>query len=196
MPRDIEKKEDTQVSNHKSFRRSSLALSLLAFAFAVTTVCWAQTSKDSKEVSGLLSDVKTEAVQLRHDADEMKSFTHSTLTWQSHAAKVEEMKRHVNNAGKLLTKLDNAKGAASPWQQQAIDQITPMLKELASNVTSTIEHLNQRPKLLHTGPYADYVSANYELASNLAELISDYVDYGKSKARSDELAARLEVPGN
>ena len=184
------------MSNHKSFRRSSLALSLLAFAFAVTTVCWAQTSKDSKEVSGLLSDVKTEAVQLRHDADEMKSFTHSTLTWQSHAAKVEEMKRHVNNAGELLTKLDNAKGAASPWQQQAIDRITPMLKELASNVTSTIEHLNQRPKLLHTGPYADYVSANYELASNLAELISDYVDYGKSKARSDELAARLEVPGN
>jgi hypothetical protein len=49
-----------------------------------------------------------------------------------------------------------------------------MLKELASNTTATIE--------------------NYGLASSLAELISDCVNYGKSKARSEELASKLEVP--
>lgn len=184
------------MSKHGLVRRSSLILPFVLFAFATTTVCAAQASKDSKEVSTLLSDVKTEAVQLRHDADEMKAFTHSTLSWESHARKVEEIKEHVNGAGKLLTKLDNAKKDASPWQQQAIDRITPMLKELASSVTATIEHLSQKPKLLHTAPYADYVAANYDLASNLAELISDYVDYGKAKARSEELATKLEVPGS
>jgi hypothetical protein len=40
------------------------------------------------------------------------------------------------------------------------------------------------------------VAANYDLASNLAELVSDYVEYGKSKAKSAELAERLEVPGS
>jgi hypothetical protein len=180
--------------NHRLIRRSSLALSLVAFAFAVTPAWGAQASKDSEEVSGLLADVKTEAVQLRHDADELKIFTHSKLSWGSHASKVEIIKEHVNNAGRLLSKLDDAKSTASPWQQQAIDQITPMLKELASNTTATIEHLNQRPQLLHTGPYANYVDANYEVASSLAELISDYVDYGKSKAKSEELASKLETP--
>ena len=178
--------------NYSLIRRSSLALSLVAIGFAVSPV-WGG-SKDSKEVSGLLADVKTEAIQLRHDADELKSFTHSSLSWESHTRKVEEIKGHVNNAGELLSKLENAKGEASPWQQQAIDRITPMLKELASNTTATIEHLNQRPKLLHTSPYADYVDANYEVASSLEELISDYVDYGKSKARSEELTSKLEVP--
>ncbi len=174
----------------------SLALVLVALALATTTVSGAQTSKDSKEVSAILADVKTEAIQLRHDADELKAFTHSNLSWQSHGAKVEEIKRHVNNAGQFLSKLDSARGGASPWQQQAIDRIGPLLKELASNVTSTIEHLNQKPKLLQTGPYVDYAAANYDLASDLAELISDYVEYGRSKAKAEELAAKLELPGN
>lgn len=182
------------MSIHKLIRPASLALSLIALAFAMAPVCGAQASKDSKEASRLLSDVKSEAVQLRHDADELKAFTHSTLTWQSHSAKVDQIKEHVNNAGELVSKLDNARDEASPWQQQAIDRITPMLKELAANTTATIEHLNQRPQLLHTGPYADYVAANYEVASSLAELISDYVDYGKSKARSEDLASKLEAP--
>lgn len=147
-----------------------------------------------QEVSAILAEVKTEAIQLRRDADELKSFTHSTLTWQSHAVKVEEIKRHVNNAGKSFSKLDSTRAEASPSQQQAIDRINPLLKELASNVTSTIEHLNQKPQLLQTGPYVEYAAANYELASNLAELVSDYVEYGKSKARSEELATNLETP--
>jgi hypothetical protein len=187
-------KEDTQLLNQNVFRSSARVLSVLAIAAAAATASWAQTVRDSSEVSRFLSEVKTEAVQLRHDADELKSFTRSSLTWQSHAAKVEEIKAHINKAGELLTKLENTKGTASPWQQQAIERITPMLKELASNTESTIDHLNQRPKLLHTGPYKEYVDANYEVASSLEELISDYVDYGKSKARSEELASKLEVP--
>ena len=182
--------------NRKLVSQFSLGLFMVVLASATSTVYGAQISKDSKDVSTILSDVKTEAIQLKHDADELKAFTHSTLSWQSHAAKVEEIKRHVNNAGKSLSKLDSARGSASPWQQQAIDRIGPLFKELASNVESTIEHLNQKPKLLQTGPYADYAAANYDLASNVAELISDYVEYGKSKAKSEELAAKLEVPEN
>lgn len=181
--------------SHRLLRLSSLALSLVAFAFVMTSVCGAQASKDSKEFSGLLSDVKTEAVQLRHDADELKSFTRSKLSWESQSRKVEEIRQHVNTAGALLSKLENARETASPWQQQAIDRITPLLKELASNVSSTIEHLKEKPGLFHTSPYIEYVAANYDLASNLEELISDYVEYGSSKERAEELRTKLDAPG-
>jgi len=178
----------------KMVGRVTLGLFLGALGFAVGTACGAQTSEDSKEVSAILDEVKTEAIQLSHDADELKSFTHSTLTWHSHAVKVEEIKRHVNKAGKSLSELDSAKAEASPWQQQAIDRINPLLRELATNVTATIEHLNQKPNLLQASPYVDYVAANYDLASDLAELVSDYVDYGRSKSKSEELATKLETP--
>ena len=174
----------------------SLGLLLAALVFATSSMYAAQTSRDSTEFSMILADIKTEAIQLRHDAEDLKTFTHSTLSWQSHATKINEIKDHVNEAGKLLTKLDSARGTASLWQQEAIDHIAPLLKEIASSVQSTIEHFNQRPGLLRTGPYAEFADANYELASNSAEVISDYVEYGKSKAKSDELAAKLAVPEN
>lgn len=176
--------------------RLTLVLFLGAFGVMTSTIHGAQTTKDpkgSKEVSTLFDEIKSEAVQLRHDAEELKKYTHSNLSWETHAEKIEQIKQHVNNTGKSLGKLDRARANAAPWQQQAIDRITPLLKELASNVEGTIEHLDQQPKLSHTSPYVDYVDANFEVASTLSELISDYVEYGRSKANSTELAEKLEV---
>ncbi len=79
---------------------SSLGLLLFAFTSMVPAV-YGQ-SKGSSEVSGFLSEAKTEAVQLKQDAEELKSFTRSNLHWQTHSAKVEEIKQHVNASGKLL----------------------------------------------------------------------------------------------
>jgi len=133
---------------------------------------------------------------LKQDAEELKSFTRSNLHWQTHAAKVEEIKKHVNKSGELLAKMQNARSTASPWQQQTIDRIEPMLKDIAATVESTIEHLNKRPQQLQTAPYKAYAEANATLTADLAEVISDYVEYGKARNRSEELAEKLEVPGN
>ena len=171
----------------------SLVLLVSTSAFAAMNYQAAKPPNDSQEVSALLSNAKTEAIQLRDDADQLKAFTHSSLSWQTHAGKVDEIKEHVNNSGKLLTSLERAEESASAWQRQAIDRIRPLLEELASSVESTIDHLNQKPALLQTGPYAGYAAANYDLASNLAGLISDYVEYGKSKANAEELGSKLEV---
>ena len=41
-----------------------------------------------------------------------------------------------------------ARADAKPWHQDAIDRITPVLKELASNTEAVINHLNATPKQL------------------------------------------------
>ena len=92
--------------------------------------------------------------------------------------------------------MQNAKETASPWQQQTIDRIDPMLRDIAATVTATINHLSQQPIKLQTAPYKEYVDANAELTADLAEVITDYVDYGKAKNKSEELADKLEVSGN
>lgn len=151
---------------------------------------------DSGEVTGLLSDVKTEATQLKYDTEDMRSFARSQLSWQSHASKLTQIKEHVNAAGQLLTKLHEAKASASPWQQQAIDRVTPLLQELAANTSTMIAHLNKNQNRIHTPPYTEYVAANAETANDLSDLISDYVEYGNVKNRTEELEQKLEVPGN
>ena len=174
---------------------SILGLFAVLFLSAAPAVLASPRPTDSEQVTKLLADVKSEAAQLKSDAEDMKTFTRSHLSWQSHAAKIEQIKQHVNKSGELLAKLHDSKASASAWQGQAIDRITPILQELAASVSSTIEHLNKNQSRIHTTPYTDYVASTADLATDLSELITDYVAYGEAKNRSEDLGQKLEVPG-
>jgi hypothetical protein len=147
----------------------------------------------SAKIAKLLVDAKAEAVQLKDDSADMESFTKSKLRWESYARKIEMIKEHVNNTGKLLAKLQEAEATGSPWQQTAIKRIEPLLKELAANTETTINHLNQNKAKIHFTEFKDYVKANYELATDLEALIRDFVNYGEAKEKIERLGKKLEV---
>lgn len=151
---------------------------------------------DSVEVSNLLSKAKSHAIQLRDDAAMMHSFAMSDLSWESHSQQITTIKEHVNKLGKVLQQMSDQYESASPWQQRAVDHVTPLAKEMASNIETTIDHINKNQTRLHTLQYKDYLRANSEVSSNLAKLISDYVAYGKSRSTYQRLGSRLEVSGH
>jgi len=151
---------------------------------------------DSGTVFKLLSEARTQAFQLSTDAAEMESFTMyypQSLAPETHLAALGRIKEDVNVMGRQLTKLEQARATALPWQKVAIDRITPLLRELAGNTTAAIEHLNKNPKDVAADNYEDYLEANADSASYLSSLIADFVDYGKTKARLERLTNRLEV---
>lgn len=173
------------------------SLTRLLLMLAITTIGVAQAfaapPTDSEEINTLLNDAKAEAVQLKQDAQVMETFTRSKLSWRTHAQQITLIKEHVNKTGELAQKLNDAKETGSPWQQTAIERVTPLLGELAKNVEGTIEHLNNNPSHVQMQPFKDYVTANYDLANQLAALITDFVDYGKSKDKFESLGDKLEV---
>ena len=167
---------------------------LVAGCFSISPAANAgdTSSESSEEVSQLLSQVKTEAIALEQDSDELAVWARAKhVSWQSHSRKLNEIKDHVNQAGQLLRKLNEAKDTASPWQQQAIDRIYPLLKELADNTGMTINHFNDNQDNFHFGAYEDYAKAGYALAQELAALISDYVEYGEHEAEFHRLQEKL-----
>jgi hypothetical protein len=167
-------------------------LALLATGYlAIPT---AVKAADSDEITNLLADAKAHAVELNADAASMESFTRSKASWQSYANHLTMIKEHVNDVGKLLTKLKNAEAAGSPWQQTAIKRIEPLLKEMADNTTATIKHLNENQNKVHFPAFQDFVKENYELSTNLANLIRDFVDYGNARDKFESLGSKLEVP--
>ncbi|HXJ96022.1 MAG TPA: hypothetical protein VMT20_24550 [Terriglobia bacterium] len=148
----------------------------------------------SEQVSKLFSDVKAEAHQLERDAEDLHGYARSSLSWESHTAKLDMIREHVNKTGRLLTELNDARDTAAPWQQKAIDEINPLLKELADNTEATINHLNDNKGHLNVGPeFGEFVTANYDLAKELTALITDYVDYGKHEAEFQRLQGKLQV---
>ena len=94
------------------------------------------------------------------------------------------IKEHVNNTGKLLTKLQAEEYNGSAWQQTAIKRIEPLLKELAVEYRKDYQ-LSQRhtQTRIHFTDFKDYVQMNCELATNLEELIRDFVNYGEAKQK-------------
>ena len=181
-----------------NYRRLLLLLTqgaLLGGSVMVVPVAGAEPRSigDSEEVSTLLSNARWEALELRDDSDKMVSLSRSALRVQSFAGKLTEVKDHVNRAGKLLAKLDQARETGSPWQQQAIDHITPLIQQLAANTEATINHFNDNKMLVHSKELAEYCSVNYELAKELAALVEDFIDYGETQATFAELQKKLEA---
>lgn len=111
--------------------RSGLAFLAVAALCLVPSVASARSVGDSEEVAGFLAQAKTEALQLQKITEEMNSFEHSRTSWQTQAAKLAEIKRHFNKLGELVTKMNKAE-APSPWQQEAVGEVTPMVQELSS----------------------------------------------------------------
>jgi hypothetical protein len=170
----------------------SVAVYLLAVLLIASPALRAsQAPKDSEEINRLLADAKTESVLLKADTGDLQTFTRSKLTWQSFAGKLEQIKNHVNELGNLTTKLNNSRDSGSRWQQDAMDHINPLLRDLASSDSATIKRLSENQSRVHTAHYQDYVQTTHEQASDLSGLIAYYVEYGKSKDKMEAQAKEL-----
>ena len=166
---------------------------------AILLVGWAGTANaavapDSDHVAKLLAEAKTLAFQLKDDAVAMEGFTRMNVSWESHAVAINQIREHVNALEKQEAKLKDARAEAAPWQKTAIDRIVPYLDELEGYTSAAIERINAQPKRLFTDDYKDFLEANADYATDLAGMIADFVDYGKTRDRMERLGNKLEIP--
>ena len=177
-----------------SILRISGALAALALMLALNVPFVAAQTADSKQISSLLSEAQHHADLAEDDASTLQGFTRSKLSWQTHGKQLELMKAHVNDLGKVTKQLNDLRSEGSPWQQEAIDQINPLLQDMADHLTATMNHLNENQNRVHMPAYQDYVHGNHELANKTVQAIKDFVDYDKAKSQSQALEQKLELP--
>ena len=184
----------------KNWKRTSTYLSLatLLVSGCLLTISAVRAADfppgSSLEVNQLLSDVKAEAIALENDCDQLAQWAgNRRLSWESHSEKLNLIREHVNKAGRLLSDLHAVRDTASPWQQQAIDRIYPLLKELAGNTEGMINLLNDTSHAYRFPEYRDYAKAGYKLAENIKALVSDYVEYGEHEAEYRRLQEKLDL---
>jgi hypothetical protein len=165
----------------------------VSMLFLFSTPLSAQ-KQENPEITQLLADAREKAAELSRDADDMESLIRSDVSWQSHADMLEQVKEHVNQLGRIAAQLEQKRDSASPWQQQAIDRMLPVLKELAANTTAAINHLNEnKARPLQMSSYPQYLKENAESAHNLADMISSFVKYGETRAKVEKLEQKLEI---
>jgi hypothetical protein len=151
--------------------------------------------EESQQLTQLLSQARDEAAELAKDADEMESLIRNDVSWQTHAEMLNRVKDHVNNMARIVAKLSDARSSGSDLQEQAVDRILPLLKELAANTTAAINYLNQNQVRPKTEPYTQYLKDNAETAHQLASTVSSLFDYEKSMTRISKLKNKLGFNG-
>ena len=179
-------------SLHKSMSGLMVATLIASLLFLFSATLFAQ-KEENPEVTQLLADARDEAAQLSRDADEMESLIRTDVSWQTHATMLETVKDHVNQLGRITTKLEQKRDSASAWQQQAIDRMLPVLRDLATNTTAAINHLNENKSRPLVGTYPQYLKENAETAHELSDMITSFAKYGESRAKMEKLEQKLEL---
>lgn len=179
----------------KALSRFGTGVLLISALLLFSAIAPAQ-SEENSAVSHLLADAKEKAAILSQDSDRMEGLTHSDVSWQSHAEMLETVKQHTNDLARVVEKLNTARDSATSWQQQAIDRIMPLMKELASNTTAAISQLNKSRTRPTSSSYTEYLQANSDTAHDLANMISSFVQYGQAKAKFEKLGQKLELAGH
>lgn len=148
---------------------------------------------DSTEVAALLREAEGQAIMLEKEASTMQIYGRSAPAWESDTVVIDQVKEEMSNLLELTKRLDAAQRNASPSQQEAIVPVDQVLKELASNINSTIEHLNQNERYLHTAICIRYVTADSQLAKDAVKLIKDSVEFEEEDTQFKELEQSLEA---
>ena len=178
---------------HKTTTGLMVGALIASMLFLFSTPLSAQ-KQENPEITQLLADARDKAAELSRDVDEMEALIRTDVSWQTHAEMLESVKEHVNQLGRIAAQLEQRRDSASQWQQQAVDRMLPVLKELAANTTVAINHLNEnKTRPLQISSYPQYLKENAEAAHNLSDMISSFVKYGDSRAKVEKLEQKLEI---
>ena len=143
-------------ANFKSLRRVLILALLLPFSSASI----AQVS-GSTQFSKALQDAKNHASKADYDAAILETYTRSNMAWQMHAQCLQNIKEHVNDLGKDFSRLEALREEATPSQRAAIDRIDPLLRDMAADLTATIENLNHNKSKVNDPAFRSRIHDNW-----------------------------------
>jgi hypothetical protein len=145
----------------------------------------------SAPLTELLWDARDEAVQLASDADQMQLLILSDADWLTHDMMLHKIRGHVDDMALIVRKLSQTQTSGSDVQQQAVEQMLPLVRELSENTTAAIRYLNQNKNRPLSDTYKQYLKKNAETARELSSMVSSLVDYEESMAEMAQLRRKL-----
>jgi hypothetical protein len=146
---------------------------------------------DSQELETLLEQASDEARELAFDAEDLQTLIVSDQNWLTHTLKLAKMKGHVENMALIVDKLAKTQRSGSELQEQAVERILPLVKELQDNTTAAMNYLNQNKDRPVSDAYKEYLEKNAETARQLSDMISALDDYEKSMTEINRIRSKL-----
>src|SRR5262245_40190231 len=98
---------------------------------------------EADEARNTLRDIKVLASEVQDQADQLIHVSENpNMSPQSHLVRLDAMKDDVNQMGRDLSVLEAERDTLKPWEQNAIDDTLPQLREAATNLEAAIDYFN------------------------------------------------------
>jgi hypothetical protein len=178
----------------RQFRPFVMA-ALVAILTLLSSVTASATKAENPQLTQLLADANDEAFELARDATDTQMLIRTDENWVDHALMLDKMKGHVDNLALIIEKLSKAQKSGSDLQEQAVEQMLPLVKELSANTTAAITYLKQNKTRPTSETYTRYLEKNAETAHQLSSMISSLIDHEKSMTEIEQLRSKLGAPG-
>lgn len=152
-------------------RRLAVEGIIVLLYLVVVPLLSAVTRETSAKLTELLWDARDEAVQLASDADQMQMLLLSDGNWVTHDLMLHKIQGHVDDMALIVRKLNETQTSGSDVQQQAVQQMLPLVRELSENTTAAIHYLNQNKNRPPSDTYRQYLQKNAETARELSSMV-------------------------
>jgi hypothetical protein len=173
-------------------KMKNIVKNLMTSAVLVAGIAGMSISLKAADVSNPVSKLLTEAgtISTQISAD-WKSYSRQPVL--NDAAEIARMKDEIVAVTKTLANLNDSRSQASPSQIGTIDQVAPVMQELADNATDAVEYLTTNQARLTNKECKEYLEANSDTSKRLAGLISQLVDFGNGRDKFENAKRLLEL---
>lgn len=145
------------------------------------------------KVDDKLAEFESKAIETRRDAMFLESKRRSPqLSWETHVQKLNIMKEHINEMGKMLSELEGMKPQATVFQEKSIEAARPHLEDLARRVQNAINWLNEDRRSTLKAEYKDNLHGIWTSADRLYDDVDTILDYKEAHERLQGLSAPPE----
>jgi len=159
-------------------------------------VSQSQSHDFQKEASNLLQQIKADAVTVSKLADELHTYSYqpNEIDFRFQGSLLNDAREQVNQMDEMLTRLRTIRRVTMPWQQKAIDRVTPAMVELTDSTQSATDFLNGHQDYPFSPSYLADSTNMYKEASRIARSVGRFEKYAAADREVRELRPQLGMP--
>jgi hypothetical protein len=148
-----------------------------------------------KETSGLFQQIMQRAYTVQNEAEELQELQSEAdlVGWQPEADLMAQTRDDVNAMNEMLCRLRQIERMDSPWQQHAINRVTPKLIELASYTEMAMNYLNSHHDYLYSLNYNADINGIYLRAKRVNQLLHNSEEYASARHEVHTLGHELGI---
>jgi hypothetical protein len=128
---------------------------------------------DSLRAGRMLDQIKTEVARVNNDADLLKSFYYSDLTWQSNAWTLDRIVDRVKTMDQKLYTLRTLQHEVGPVQSRTIRRVVPQMIVLTNELNDSIRFLNHNHNYLWSPTWREDTADLYRTSNTLCQDLSN-----------------------